>query len=231
MNSNWIFPKSIDLARLAQKEMAAKVILEDQFKEVRHIAGVDVSCMPFDPEQMIFAAIVVLSYPSLEVVETQVLGAKQEFPYIPGLLGFREVPILLEVYNQLSIRPDLLMVDGHGVSHPQKLGVATHLGILLDAPTIGVAKSILVGKAKEPLKEAAGSMVSLERRGEEMGKIVRTKKGCSPLIISSGHKVSLQGAVEWVSRCLKGYRLPEPTRKAHLAANEYRVLKVSQKLR
>jgi deoxyribonuclease V len=168
---------------------------------------------------MVYAAIVVLSYPSLEPIEIKTASMKQKFPYIPGFLGFREVPVLVEAYESLSTRPDLIMVDGHGVSHPRGLGVASHLGVLLDVPTIGVAKSILVGHPSDSLPDRTGSMVSLIWKSKEIGKIVRTKKNCSPLIISAGHKVGLERAAEFVLNCLKGYRLPEPTRQAHLQAN------------
>jgi deoxyribonuclease V len=220
MKNEWLFPKNIREAQAAQVEMAQKVLREDLFfQPITHIAGVDISNTPFDPAQMIFASMVVLSYPSLEIVEIATSFAKQEFPYIPGLLGFREVPILIETYRKLSIHPDLIMVDGHGVSHPRGLGIASHLGVLLDIPTIGVAKSVLVGKPVAPLSEEAGTTVLLQWKGQDLGVLFRSKKRSSPLIISTGHKISLKGAVNWVSQCLRGYKLPEPTRQAHLAAN------------
>ena len=142
----------------------------------------------------------------------------QPFPYIPGLLGFREVPLLVELYQKLTLKPDLLFVDGHGICHPRKLGIASHLGIVLDIPTIGVAKSILVGEIEKPLGDDIGSLSPLIWKGETIGMAVRTKRRCSPLIISAGHKVTLDYAVELVLSCLKGYKLPEPTRQSHLAA-------------
>jgi deoxyribonuclease V len=220
MKNEWLFPKNIDEAQTAQIEMAQKILQEDLFfQPITHIAGVDISNTPFDPAQMIFASIVVLSYPFLEIVEIATSFAKQEFPYIPGLLGFREVPILVETYRKLSIQPDLIMVDGHGLSHPRGLGVASHLGVILDLPTIGVAKSILVGKPAGLLSEEQGGVVPLSWKGRDLGVLFRSKKRSSPLIVSSGHKISLKSAVDWVSRCLRGYKLPEPTRQAHLAAN------------
>jgi len=219
-NSKWLFPESVLGAQAAQKEMAQSVLLEDfNKKTITHIAGVDVSNNRFDPEKMIYAAIVVLSYPFLEIVEVVTKAVKQEFPYIPGLLGFREVPALVQVYEGLSIRPDLIMVDGHGISHPRGLGVASHLGVLLQVPTIGVAKSILVGKPAESLPDGPGSTVSVLWREKEIGVPLRSKKGCSPLIISAGHLMTLKTATHLVRTCLKGYRLPEPTRQAHLMAN------------
>lgn len=219
----WLFPKSIAEAQAAQKEMGERIIEKDEIPTpIKNIGGMDVSNTPFDPEQRIFGAVVVASYPSLDIVQTASQANKQEFPYIPGLLGFREVPILIQAYRQLSLFPDVILVDGHGVSHPRGLGVASHVGVLLDIPTIGVAKSILVGAPAGPLPEEAGSMVPLLWKGREIGMVLRTKKRCSPLIISAGHKISLKTALSLVIGCLKKYRLPEPTRYAHLAANTYR---------
>jgi deoxyribonuclease V len=219
-SQSWIFPKSIDEAKGAQKEMAQRVLLQDDLPErIETIGGADVSNTPFDPEQMIFGSVVLLSFPSLIVQERATQANRQEFPYIPGLLGFREVPTLVQAYQQLSKRPDLLLVDGHGVSHPRGLGIASHLGVLLDIPIIGVAKSILVGQPAAPLGEEVGSRVPLIWRGKEIGICLRTKKRSLPLFISAGHKVCLETAVHWVQRCLTRYRLPEPTRQAHLAAN------------
>lgn len=213
----------IENAKRIQNELAERVVFEDELpKRVEKIAGVDISNNPYDPNKMLFGSIVLLSYPSLAIKESQTKETQEEFPYIPGLLGFREVPTLLQIYQQLEERPDLIMVDGHGVSHPRGLGIASHLGVLLDVPTIGVAKSILVGKSAQDLPEEVWSRVPLEWRGKEIGVCLRTKKRCLPLIISAGHKISLNTAVEWVMRCLKGYRLPEPTRQAHLAANQCR---------
>jgi deoxyribonuclease V len=222
-NPKWLFFENIAKAQDAQKEMAKKVSLKDEInKPIKNIGGMDVSNTPFDPQQMIFGAVVVLSYPSLSIVQTAAQANQQKFPYVPGLLGFREVPTLIQAYNQLSVFPDVIMVDGHGVSHPRGLGVASHLGVLLDIPTIGVAKSILVGAPAAPLSEEVGSMVPLLWKGSEIGMMLRTKKRCSPLIISAGHKISLSTATQLVISCLKKYRLPEPTRYAHLAANKHR---------
>ena len=222
-NPRWLFCENSEEAHEAQREMAKRVILEDTInKPIEHIGGVDVSNTPFDPEEMIFGAIVVCSYPSLAIVQASTQANRQKFPYVPGLLGFREVPTLIQAYQQLSIVPDIVMVDGHGVSHPRGLGIASHLGVLLDIPTIGVAKSILVGQPAEPLSEEVGHMVPLLWRGKEIAMMIRTKKRCSPLIISAGHRVSLKTATELVMTCLKKYRLPEPTRYAHLAANQCR---------
>lgn len=219
----YLFPKNAKEAVQIQKELASKVRLQDELPaQIRLIAGVDVSNTPFDPQQMIYGAIVSLSY--LDLLEKQRVcgGMKQTFPYISGLLGFREAPILLSLFQKLERRPDLLLVDGHGVSHPRGLGIASHLGVLLDIPTIGVAKSILTGSPIGELGEEVGSTVDLQFKGEIVAKLVRTKKRCSPLIISAGHKICLDTAVKNVLHCLRKYRLPEPTRYAHMAANIYR---------
>ncbi len=213
--------RAVSLA--AQKQMAEWVSLKDEIVQpIKQIAGVDMSNTPFDPEQMVFGAVVVASYPSLAIVHTATQANRETFPYIPGLLGFREVPTFMRACNRLPQLPDILMVDGHGVSHPRGLGVASHLGVVLDIPTIGVAKSILVGSPAEPLAEEAGSMVPLLWKGNEIGMVVRTKKRCAPLIVSAGHQITLKTAVSLVMGCLRGRRLPEPIRYAHLAANACR---------
>jgi deoxyribonuclease V len=220
--SEWLFPKDLTQALASQKEMAERVLLEDP-PFPQSIAGVDVSNTPFDPAQIIFGAVVLFDYPDLKVIDTAARSDVQKFPYIPGLLGFREAPTLVQVCNQLSRRPDLIFVDGHGISHPRGLGIASHLGVLLDIPTIGVAKSILVGKPAGPLGEEVGSTVPLVWKGKEIGILLRSRKRALPLIISPGHKITLPTALSYVQHCLKGYRLPEPTRQAHLAANRARL--------
>lgn len=222
MDTRWLYPKDIQEATKAQAEMRECILLKDTLLETpQTIAGMDVSNTLFDPKKLIFGASVVLSS-SLEMIEIKTKMATQKFPYIPGFLGFREAPVLVEAYNQLSLKPDIIMVDGHGISHPRGLGVASHLGVLLDIPTIGVAKSILVGQPKGPLLQDVGSMTPLVFKNKEIGMLIRTKKNCSPLIISAGHKITLELALKLVFSSLKKYRLPEPTRQAHLTANACR---------
>lgn len=222
-NPSWLACTTLKEAQRAQKEMAECVVLKDDFVHpLTYIGGMDVSNTPFDPRQMIFTAAVVCSYPVLSIVQIATYAMEQTFTYIPGFLGFREVPALIEAFKQLTVLPDLIMVDGHGVSHPRGLGIASHLGVLLDIPTIGVAKSILVGKPARTLSQEPGSRVPLVYKGKEVAMMVRSKKRCLPLIISAGHKISLSTATEIVMQCLRNYRLPEPTRYAHCAANEYR---------
>jgi len=204
---------SIKEAKQLQNEMAAKVVHEDDFPPPRFVAGMDVSCNRFDPTKMIYAAVVVLDLKKLKVVETVAIAEKQTFPYIPGLLGFRESPALVSAFEKLKIKPDLILVDGHGISHPRGLGIASHIGVLLDVPTIGVAKSILIGNVQKE---------RLIWDGKTIAQVLQSKPRANPLYISTGHRVSLPSAVKWVKKCLTKYRLPEPTRQAHLAANACR---------
>jgi len=219
---HWLFPTSSQEAQQVQHLMAKQVITTDCFNALQFVGGMDVSHNLYDPKQMIYAAVVVLSALDLSVIETSTRAEKQIFPYIPGLLGFREAPALIHAFQQLKQKPDLLLIDGHGISHPRGLGIASHLGVLLDIPTIGVAKSILVGKPASILEAEAGSQVPLIWRDQPIATLLRTKLRSNPLIISSGHKISLETAVQVVKSLLKKYRLPEPTRQAHLAANQCR---------
>ncbi len=205
-----------------QRELAEKVIVEDLADSIQIVGGMDVSCNLYDPHQMIYASTVALSYENLQVVETSSVAEKQTFPYIPGLLSFRESPSLIRSFEKLQKKPDVLLIDGQGICHPRGLGIASHIGVLLDIPTIGVAKSILVGEQSGELGKEVGSQLSLIWKGKTVAMSLRTKRGSNPLIISIGHRISLQTAVEVVKRCLKGYRLPEATRQAHIAANQHR---------
>ena len=210
----------MDLAslRAQQIELASQVIREDHFEQdpPRLIAGADVG---FEQGgDVTRAAIVLLQYPSLELVEYQVARVATSMPYIPGFLSFREYPALLAAWEMLSQKPDLLFVDGHGISHPRRLGVASHFGLLVDVPTIGVAKKRLCGKF-EPLAEEPGACQLLSDKGEALAWVLRSKKRCNPLFVSTGHRVSLDTALLWVNRCMAGYRLPEPTRWADAVAS------------
>lgn len=198
-----------------QKELAARVSREAAIGEVRLIAGADVAAGGRGHPAR--AAVVVLSYPALTLVETSTVEVPLRFPYIPGLLSFRESPVLVQAFEQLESIPDLVMVDGHGISHPRRIGIASHLGLLLDLPTIGCAKSRLVGQYEEVAPEP-GSWAPLIDKDEVIGAVVRTKLGVKPVFVSIGHKVDLESAVSWVLRCCRGYRLPEPTRTAHRIA-------------
>ncbi len=198
-----------------QKELAGEVITSGEVSSVRLIGGADIS-VPRG-SRTARAAIVVLSYPELEIVEVETIVTELGFPYIPGLLSFREAPVILDLFAKLSNKPDLLIVDGQGIAHPRRLGLASHIGLWLGRPTIGCAKSRLCGEHDEVGYEA-GSVAELTHEGEVIGTVLRTRAGSKPLYISPGHKISLQNSVRWVLACTRGYRLPEPSRLAHLAA-------------
>lgn len=206
---------SLDEATALQLELAKRISREDEFESVRYIAGVDVSAER--AKKMGTAAVVVITYPELEPVEAALAEGELDFPYIPGYLSFRETPVVLKAAEKLRITPDLVMVDGQGICHPRRLGIASHLGLFLNVPTIGCAKSPLIGECEAP-PEKEGASSEVTDRGEVIAASLRTKAGSNPLYISVGHKISLESSVDWVIRCLKGYRLPEPTRLAHLAS-------------
>ncbi|CFQ45540.1 MULTISPECIES: deoxyribonuclease V [Yersinia] len=209
--------------RAEQQQRASEVILQDDpvlaggvNPPVRFIAGADVG---FEQQgEVTRAAIAILRYPSLELVEYQIARVETSLPYIPGLLSFREYPALLAAWAQLQQRPELVFVDGQGIAHPRRLGVASHFGLLVDVPTIGVAKSRLCGHF-QPLESANGAVQPLIDGDEQLGWVWRSKTRCNPLFISPGHRVSVASALTWVQRCMAGYRLPEPTRWADAIAS------------
>ena len=202
-----------------QKKLVSRVSGRGKVVSPRYIAGVDMAFMRGDSEGA--AAVVVLSYPELEVIEAKIARGKPDFPYIPGLLSFRELPLTLAACKQLTITPDLVFVDGQGIAHPRRFGFASHLGIFLDVPTIGCAKSRLCGESEAPELEA-GSYAELKDDDEIIGAVLRTRTGVSPLYISTGHKIDLPEAIRWTLACCRGYRMPEPTRLAHQEANTHR---------
>ena len=198
-----------------QRRLAAQVSRSSEVTTPRFIAGVDISAPK--AQGVATGAVVVLEYPELRVVETKVVSGKLDFPYIPGLLSFRESPLTLAACERLTITPDLILVDGQGIAHPRRLGLASHLGLFLNTPTIGCAKSKLCGSYEAPGDEP-GSYTEVVDRGEVIGAALRTKLRVKPVYVSIGHKVDLQTAIHWAMNCCRGYRLPEPTRLAHLAA-------------
>ncbi len=196
-----------------QHELVPRIILEDHLGTVRHIAGVDMAIN--EEHEMARAAVVLLSYPQLEIVERHVYEEPIRMPYVPGLLSFREAPAVLGAFHQLRQQPELVMVDGQGIAHTRRIGIASHLGLWLALPTIGCAKSILTGHYdKAALAEEAGSWVPLIDKKETIGAVVRTRTRVHPMIISAGHLISLETSIHYVLHCSKGYRLPEPTRLA-----------------
>ena len=199
-----------EAARL-QERLRERVVLEDDFESVRYVAGADLA---FDPEtDQAFAGVTVYRFPELEEVERRAARRRLRFPYVPGLLSFREGPALLAAFARLRTEPDLILIDGHGRAHPRLFGIACHLGVLLDKPTIGCAKSLLVGSHYEPGAKA-GSSAPLVYRGERVGVVLRTRDGVKPIYVTTGHRVSLDTAVQLVRQCLDGYRIPKPTRQA-----------------
>ena len=200
-----------------QRELAGKVICEDRLGAVSIIVGIDISAN--DRTGIARAAIVALAYPSLDVLERIRHEEPLRFPYIPGLLSFREAPSILAGFQQLHHQPDLLMVDGQGIAHPRRIGIASHLGVLLDLPSIGCAKSILTGRLSGALGDEVGARLPLMAGQEVVGMGVRTKARANPMIISIGHRISLETAVNYALACCRGYRLPEPTRQAHNTAS------------
>lgn len=200
-----------------QRELAGRVIRETTGGPPETIGGVDISVRDGKAR----AAIVVASYPGLEPIESATAVRPVEFPYVPGLLGFRELPSILDAYERLARKltagVDLFMVDGHGLAHPRRFGIACQLGVELDRPAIGCAKSLLVGEYREPGLRR-GSSTRLRHRGEVIGRVLRTRDGVRPVFVSIGHRVDLDTATRIVLRCARRYRLPEPTRAADRAA-------------
>jgi len=202
-----------------QKELAPRVEIAPLKRAPKLIAGADLS---FDKgSDEVWAGIVVLSFPGLGIIEERGLQTQAPFPYVPGLLSFREAPAVLEVWEQLENKPDVLVLDGQGLAHPRRFGLACHLGLWLDIPTYGSAKTLFVGEF-ENLGEERGAVTDLVHKGEIVGAAVRTKRNTTPVYVSVGHKMTLENAVEMTLRCDGGYRVPEPTRRAHLFVNRLR---------
>jgi len=210
---NW--QVSIAQAMDIQMKLADKVSQIGEGVSPSLVAGVDIGVSR--ARKLGTAAVVVLSYPDFRLVELSVVTGRLELPYIPGLLSFREAPLLLAACEKLRMTPDLVLVDGQGMAHPRRLGLACHLGLFLNTPTIGCAKSRLCGSCQEP-GSVPGDHAELVDGEEVIGAVVRTRAGVKPVYVSVGHKIDLAAAIKWVLNCCRGYRLPEPTRLAHLAA-------------
>jgi deoxyribonuclease V len=202
-----------------QDRLRKRIVRRGGPVRIRLVAGADVSYEKADDR--FYAAVVVMTYPELRVVEQASASGRARFPYIPGLLTFREGPILLEAFEKIRSEPDLVIFDGQGYSHPRRLGLASHMGLLLDVPSIGCAKTRLCGEHTEPGRER-GSTAALRHSGELVGRVVRTRTGVKPVYVSVGHRISLSRAVKWVLATCRGLRLPEPTRQAHMLVNSLR---------
>ncbi len=207
---------SIEKAKQIQRELSSQVSKENEITNHRFIAGADIS-VP-DSSDIARAAVVVMEYPSLEVTEVQISEGKLSFPYVPGFLSFRESPLLIATFEKISASPHILLVDGQGIAHPRRLGIASHLGLILGIPTIGCAKSRLCGRHKPLITTEVGSYTELVDKDEVIGAVLITKTNSTPIYISIGHKIDLPTAIYWVMECCAGYRLPEPCRLAHIIA-------------
>lgn len=198
----------------AQKLAAERAVIRDDFADIRLIAGID---QAFAGDMML-SGIVVLDYPSLEIVERVFSIEQVIFPYIPTFLSFREGPAIMSAFEKLKNRPDILMVDGAGINHPRRAGIATHVGVALDVPTIGITKNLLCGSGKEPVEVGEASPLLYEAR--KVGWLLKSIKRGRAIIVAPGHRVSLESSLSIVRSCLRGHKLPEPARLAHLYANE-----------
>ncbi|WP_026370269.1 deoxyribonuclease V [Kallotenue papyrolyticum] len=210
------WPTTAEAAIAVQQRLRAQVVSEDRLGPIRSVAGVDAG---FRANGTITrAAVAVLSFPELALQAEAIAECATSFPYIPGLLSFREVPAVLAALAQLSTPPDVILCDGQGLAHPRRFGIACHVGVLLDRPTIGVAKTRLIG-THAPLADRRGAWQPLLDGNEVIGAVVRTRAGTRPLYVSVGHRISLPTAIRLVLQCTPRYRLPETTRRAHHLAS------------
>ncbi len=203
-----------------QNELRNRVLVTPPKRPIETIAGADISFNKFS--STIYVAVVVLRLPGLEVIEEATVIGESQFPYVPGLLSFRELPAVLEAWQKLSIEPDCVMFDGQGLAHPRRFGIACHAGLWLNRLTLGCAKSVLVGTFDEPAPER-GSWTPMIHKGETVGAALRTKNKTKPIYVSVGSEMDLDSAIELTLRCDGGYHQPEPTRQAHLRVNELRL--------
>jgi deoxyribonuclease V len=203
-----------------QAELREKLILADGLSgDIRIVAGADISCTKGDDR--VYAAVVLLDAATLEVIEEATYSCRISFPYIPGLLSFREGPPMLRAFEKLRRRPDMVLFDGQGIAHPRGFGLAAHMGLILDLPSVGCAKTRLIGAFEEPGAKK-GQLSPLIHDGKPIGAVLRTKDRVKPLFVSQGHRISLEHAVDVVLRCTRRYRIPEPVRRAHILVNQMR---------
>lgn len=205
---SWYLPP--EAAIKLQKKLSNYVIKKSSIRKIRTVGGVDTGYK----NNIAKAVISILSYPDLALMASAAAREALSYPYVPGLLSFREGPVVLKALEHLEALPDLLIFDGQGIAHPRRLGIASHMGVLLDLPTIGCAKTRLVGIYEEP-KNEAGHYTHLKDKGETIGAVVRTRSRVKPVFVSIGHKIDLDTSIHYVLNCCRGYRLPETTRLAH----------------
>lgn len=220
--ADWLAPPDLKTATGVQRTIAETVERRDRIGAVATIAGVDTSMKWRDTRGPIHAAVAPLAWPGAAVLPAHSLTVIPRIPYVPGYLAFRETPALLAVLDAMTVRPDLLLVDGHGIAHPRRCGIATHLGVVADLPTIGCAKTLLCGRIEGELDPDPGATAPLVDRGEQVGVALRTRARTTPIYVSIGHRVSLETAIAWVMKLNDGRRLPLPIRLAHDAANAAR---------
>jgi len=200
-----------------QKDLKSNISLKKSFNKIDKIAGVDVSYY----QNKMIAGVIIFKFPNLKIIERQSFVASINFPYIPGLLTFREGPSILSAFKKIKNEPDIILFDGQGIAHPRRMGIATHLGLFLNRPTIGCAKSRLSGKYTS-VGEQKGDYTPLKEGEEVLGVVLRTRKGVKPIFLSPGHKIDLPNSIEIVLKCIVKYRLPLPVREAHIFVNQIR---------
>jgi len=211
-------PSSVARALEFQRELSKKVIIKKELKELRTVAGADLSILK--NEKKLICGIVLFSYPDLTEIERVYTVSDERFPYIPGLLAFREGPAIIETFKKLGQRPDLLIIDGQGIAHPRGFGIACHVGVLLDIPAMGIAKKRLYGKYAEPGEKRGSWSPLLSKEGDVIGSVLRTRDNTKPVFVSPGHKIDTESAREIALVCARGYRIPEPTRRADIYVAE-----------
>ena len=203
-----------------QREISSMIVIGGEPEKLDLIAGIDISMQLFGKTG--YAAVIVFSYPDLEVVEEAFARGPIPFPYVPGLLTFREGPLIEQAMSQLQSSPDLLIFDGHGIAHPRGMGIAAHMGLKLNIPSIGCAKSRLCGEYLEPASEKGSSSVLQDGEGKQIGVVLRTRDKVKPVFVSPGHMVGMDASARIIMSCTGKYRIPIPTREAHIRVGAYR---------
>ena len=202
-----------------QQELKARLVLETPKIEFELVAGADVSYSKGD--DVFFSSVVVLEMPTMRIVEEATARSEMNFPYIPGLLSFREAPVLIKAFEKVKNVPDVIVFDGQGIAHPRGVGLASHMGLVLDLPSIGCAKKNLVGNY-DPVGNQVGEHTPIVFEGDVVGAVLRTRENVKPVFVSPGHKMDIPSAIEIVMKTCRGYKLPEPTRQAHRLVNRVR---------